>query len=84
MAVIFPRPTDVLGYHDYPQRGVYLEMIIEAWRSNACGLLRQEKCCGFPIITMNRTNSLTMAGNHVERPKSKAPISWSRPAHSVT
>ncbi len=29
------------------------------------------KCCGFPILTINRKNSLTMAGSHVAEAKDK-------------
>ena len=25
----------------------------------------QDKCCGFPILTINKPNSLTMAANHL-------------------
>ncbi|HXG36396.1 MAG TPA: heterodisulfide reductase-related iron-sulfur binding cluster, partial [Dehalococcoidia bacterium] len=29
------------------------------------------KCCGFPIVTMNRVNSLSMAGDHLLEAKEK-------------
>ena len=65
------RPTDILGYHDFPERGRYLEMIIEACGATPVDYSGKKKCCGFPIITMNRKNSLTMAGNHVGEAQGK-------------
>ena len=31
----------------------------------------KSKCCGFPILTMNKANSLTMAGTHIAEAQDK-------------
>lgn len=59
------RPTAKLGYDEHPERDTYLEQIIEAMGGVPVDYSGKTKCCGFPILTMNRENSLTMAGNHL-------------------
>jgi succinate dehydrogenase cytochrome b subunit len=59
------RPTSRLGYEYYPDRGRYLHMVIEALGATAVDYAGAHKCCGFPVITMNRTTSLRQAGRHM-------------------
>ena len=59
------RPTDRLGYEDYPERDLYLEKVIEVLGGTVVDYDGSRKCCGFPIITMNRETSLTQAGTHI-------------------
>jgi succinate dehydrogenase / fumarate reductase cytochrome b subunit len=59
------RPTNRLGYEYYPDRGRYLHMVIEALGGTAVDYAGAHKCCGFPVITMNRTTSLRQAGRHM-------------------
>ncbi|MDQ3759133.1 MAG: CoB--CoM heterodisulfide reductase iron-sulfur subunit B family protein [Actinomycetota bacterium] len=59
------RPTDRLGYEDHPERDLYLEKVIEALGGTVVDYDGSRKCCGFPIITMNRETSLTQAGTHI-------------------
>jgi len=59
------RPTSRLGYEFYPDRGKYLHWVIEALGGTAVDYAGAQKCCGFPVITMNRTTSLRQAGRHV-------------------
>ncbi len=59
------RPEAVLGYDEHPDRDRYLEFVIEAVGATLVTYEGQDKCCGFPILTVNKKNSLTMAGNHV-------------------
>ncbi len=59
------RPKDRLGYEDYPERDLYLEKVIEALGGTVVDYDGSRKCCGFPIITMNRETSLTQAGTHI-------------------
>ena len=59
------RPTEKLGYEEHPERDTYLEQIIEALGGAPVDFEGKSKCCGFPILTMNRQNSLNMAGNHL-------------------
>jgi succinate dehydrogenase / fumarate reductase cytochrome b subunit len=59
------RPTRRLGYEYYPDRGRYLHKVIEALGATPVDYAGAHKCCGFPVITMNRTTSLRQAGRHM-------------------
>jgi succinate dehydrogenase / fumarate reductase, cytochrome b subunit len=59
------RPTSRLGYDEYPDRDLYLERLIEALGAEAVEYDGARKCCGFPVITMNRETSLKQAGRHI-------------------
>jgi len=59
------RPSWVLGYDEMPQRKRYLEDLIEALGAESVEYSGKDKCCGFPIFTMNRDNSLKMTGTHL-------------------
>ena len=59
------RPTDRLGIDDNHPRDVYLHRIIEALGGTVIDYAGQYKCCGFPIITMNKEASLKQAGRHL-------------------
>jgi succinate dehydrogenase / fumarate reductase cytochrome b subunit len=59
------RPTDRLGIDDEHPRDTYLHQLIEALGGTVVDYAGQYKCCGFPIITMNRENSLKQAGRHL-------------------
>jgi succinate dehydrogenase / fumarate reductase cytochrome b subunit len=59
------RPTSRLGFDRYPERGSYLEQLIGALGATAVEYEGARKCCGFPVITMNRDTSLRQAGRHV-------------------
>ena len=59
------RPQSRLGYDQYPERDTYLEMVIEALGATSVDFAGKHKCCGFPLITMNKTTSLRQAGRHV-------------------
>lgn len=65
------RPTERLGYEERPEREQYLEMITEALGGEPVDYYGKTKCCGFPILTMNRRNSLSMAGDHLLEAKGK-------------
>ena len=59
------RPTDRLGIdRDHP-RDTYLQQLIVALGGTVVDYAGQYKCCGFPIITMNKEASLKQAGRHV-------------------
>jgi succinate dehydrogenase / fumarate reductase cytochrome b subunit len=59
------RPTDRLGIdRDHP-RDAYLHQLIEALGGTVVDYAGQYKCCGFPIITMNKESSLRQAGRHL-------------------
>ena len=59
------RPKERLGYDEYPDRDIYLEKVIEALGGEVVEYDGARKCCGFPVITMNRETSLKQAGTHV-------------------
>jgi succinate dehydrogenase / fumarate reductase cytochrome b subunit len=59
------RPRDRLGIDDEHQRDLYLHWIIDALGGTVIDYAGQYRCCGFPIITMNKEASLKQAGRHV-------------------
>ncbi len=59
------RPKERLGYSEYPDRDIYLEKVIEALGGEIVEYDGARKCCGFPVVTMNRDTSLRQAGTHV-------------------
>jgi succinate dehydrogenase cytochrome b subunit len=59
------RPRSRLGYERYPDRDRYIEMVIEAIGATPVDYAGKHKCCGFPLITMNRATSLRQAGRHI-------------------
>ena len=59
------RPESILGFDAYPDRDKYLEFVIEAVGATLVTYEGQDKCCGFPIMTINKKNSLSMAANHL-------------------
>ena len=59
------RPTKRLGFDEHPERDQYLNQVIEALGAEPVEYAGARKCCGFPVITMNRTTSLRQAGRHV-------------------
>ena len=59
------RPTDRLGIDDAKPRDSYLAHLIEALGGTVIEYAGAYKCCGFPIITMNKEVSLKQAGRHL-------------------
>ena len=59
------RPTTRLGYAEHPERDGYLDMVIERLGADSVQYAGSYKCCGFPVITMNRATSLRQAGRHL-------------------
>ena len=59
------RPTDRLGYRDFPERDSYLEQVISAVGAEPVDFAGRLKCCGFPVVTMNKATSLRQAGRHL-------------------
>jgi succinate dehydrogenase / fumarate reductase cytochrome b subunit len=59
------RPTDRLGIDDDHPRDTYLSQLIEALGGTVVDYAGAYKCCGFPIITMHKENSLRQAGTHL-------------------
>jgi succinate dehydrogenase / fumarate reductase, cytochrome b subunit len=59
------RPTDRLGIDHTHPRDTYLHQVIEALGGTVVEYAGQYKCCGFPIITMNKEASLKQAARHL-------------------
>jgi succinate dehydrogenase / fumarate reductase, cytochrome b subunit len=59
------RPTDRLGISRDQPRDDYLHQLIDALGGTVVDYAGQYKCCGFPIITMNKEASLKQAGRHL-------------------
>jgi succinate dehydrogenase / fumarate reductase cytochrome b subunit len=58
------RPTSVLGFDEHPERQDTLERVIEAVGAEVVDFPGKTLCCGFPILTINETNSVKMVANH--------------------
>jgi succinate dehydrogenase / fumarate reductase cytochrome b subunit len=59
------RPQERIGITEERPRDRYLQMVIEALGGTVIDYAGVYKCCGFPIVTMNKEASLTMAGRHL-------------------
>jgi succinate dehydrogenase / fumarate reductase, cytochrome b subunit len=59
------RPAQRVGIDEEHPRHTYLEQVIDALGGTVIDYAGSHKCCGFPIITMNKTASLKQAGRHL-------------------
>jgi succinate dehydrogenase / fumarate reductase cytochrome b subunit len=59
------RPTDRIGIDEEHPRDTYMAQLIEALGGTVIEYAGAQKCCGFPIITMNKEASLRQAGRHL-------------------
>jgi succinate dehydrogenase / fumarate reductase cytochrome b subunit len=59
------RPHDRVGISDEQPRDTYLGQLIEALGGTVVDYAGSHKCCGFPIITMNKAASLKQAARHL-------------------
>ncbi len=59
------RPVERLHIEPDRPRDRYMQMVIEALGGTVVDYAGVYKCCGFPIVTMNKEASLTMAGRHI-------------------
>jgi succinate dehydrogenase / fumarate reductase cytochrome b subunit len=59
------RPRERLEISSERPRDRYLQMLVEALGGTVIDYAGVYKCCGFPIITMNKEASLRMAGRHL-------------------
>jgi succinate dehydrogenase / fumarate reductase cytochrome b subunit len=87
------RPVDRLGIDaDERPRDTYLAQVIEALGGTVIEYAGSHKCCGFPIITMNKDASLKQAASSTCRsctcpsssvwPSASSPRSWASSATS--
>jgi succinate dehydrogenase / fumarate reductase cytochrome b subunit len=59
------RPVNRLGIDEEHPRDRYMQWLIEALGGTVIDYAGVYKCCGFPIITMNKQASLAQAGRHL-------------------
>jgi succinate dehydrogenase / fumarate reductase cytochrome b subunit len=59
------RPAQRLEIEPDRPRDRYLQMVIEALGGTVVDYAGVYKCCGFPIVTLNKAASLKMAGQHI-------------------
>jgi succinate dehydrogenase cytochrome b subunit len=59
------RPVTRLGIDEDHPRDRYLHQVIEALGGTVVDYAGVYKCCGFPIVTMNKQASLAQAGRHL-------------------
>ena len=59
------RPAERLGVDEEHPRDRYLHWVIDALGGTVIDYAGVYKCCGFPIITMNKEASLKQAGRHL-------------------
>ena len=64
------RPTEALDFEEYPERGKSLERIIEILGAEVVDFPGKTRCCGLPILTINKINSLSMVATHTLDAKS--------------
>ena len=60
------RPERTLEFDAHPTRRNSLERLISMLGATTVTYDGMTKCCGFPILTTNKQNSLTMAGTHLD------------------
>jgi len=65
------RPTWELEIDKNQPRHTYLEQVIETCGGTVTDYSGKDKCCGFPIQSMNKKNSFTMTANHLSEAKSE-------------
>jgi len=58
------RPSWALEFESYPGREDSLEALIEAVGATVVDFAGKTRCCGFPILTINEKNSLSMVAKH--------------------
>jgi len=63
------RPTDALDMEDHPERLTALERLIETLGATVVDFSGKTRCCGFPILTINETNSVAMVAKHTSEVK---------------
>lgn len=64
------RPSEYMDFED-ADNPASLENVIKAIGAEPVYYSGRTRCCGFPIMMMNKNNSLSMAGNHLLEAKDK-------------
>jgi succinate dehydrogenase / fumarate reductase cytochrome b subunit len=73
------RPEDALAFEENPDRKNSLEMVIEIVGAEVADFPGKTACCGFPILTINQTNSMKMVSNHTLAAKREGAVAMVTP-----
>ena len=73
------RPSSALGFEETPERKESLERVIEAVGAEVVDFPGKTLCCGFPILTINQTNSVRMVANHTVDAKDRGAVAMVTP-----
>ena len=73
------RPSSALGFEEHPEREDSLERVIEAVGAEVVDFRGKTLCCGFPILTINETNSVKMVANHTLDAKESGAVAMVTP-----
>jgi len=63
------RPSDALEFKLHPEREDSLERVMEALGADVVDFPGKTRCCGFPILTINEKNSVSMVAKHTSEVK---------------
>jgi succinate dehydrogenase / fumarate reductase cytochrome b subunit len=63
------RPTEALDIAEHPERQTSLETLIQTLGATVVDFPGKTRCCGFPILTINETNSVAMVAKHTAEVK---------------
>ena len=61
-----------------------MEQVFSAVGATNVDISGKGKCCGFPIASVDETNSLAMAAKHTGEAHDKGPTPWWYPVPSAT
>ena len=65
------RPSDALEFKLHPEREDSLERVMEALGADVVDFPGKTRCCGFPILTINEKNSVSMVARHTSDAKDR-------------
>jgi len=58
------RPSEALGFDEQPSRAESLETVMTLLGADVVDFPGKSRCCGFPLLTINKSNSMQMVANH--------------------
>lgn len=58
------RPSEALGFDEQPSRAESLETVMTLLGAEVVDFPGKSRCCGFPLLTINQSNSMQMVANH--------------------
>ena len=63
------RPSEALGFDEQPSRAESLETVMTLLGAEVVDFPGKSRCCGFPLLTINQSNSMQMVANHTTEAK---------------